>query len=316
MSKTEGLSLVGVALGLLLGTSQAQAYCRTTTCKTDDALDPDFCQYDQDNCAINGKPLAWPQACVAFSVQKDGSPKRGIAWTTMQAIESDAYYQWSMVDCGGRATPSIRLFDRSPVNCDAVEYNQDLDTANANIWMFRDQWLDQEDAGTLALTTVTFDPISGQIYDADVEINSAQNRITVGDQAVVFDLQSIVIHEAGHTLGLSHSPVGYATMFYRYDQNDGSLLLRTLSDDDVAGICEVYPPGQERGACDHTARHGFSTECHAKLESGCAVRGSVGTGGGADNWGDLWGWGLGLVASFGLCRRTRRRDTPSGSATE
>jgi hypothetical protein len=255
---------------------------------------------------------------VAFSAQKDGSPKRSISWQTLQAIESDAYYRWSTVDCGGKGSPAIGLFDRSPVNCNLVEYNQDPDTANANIWLFRDQWSDPEDIGTLALTTVTFDPDTGQIYDADVEINSGQNHITVGDESVVFDLQSIVVHEAGHTLGLSHSSVAYATMFYRYDQNDGTLLLRTLSDDDVAGICAVYPPGQERGVCNYTARHGFSTDCHVKLDSGCAVRGPIRSrgsdpGSGGIDWGGIAGWG-GLVMSLGIYRRRRRHVARDRSA--
>jgi hypothetical protein len=307
VGKSERRLTLGLALGLVLGTTEAHAYCRTTTCKTDEPLDSEFCQYGEDTCAVNGMPLYWPQACVAFSVQKDGSPKRGIAWQTMQVIESDAYHKWSTIDCGEGALPAILLYDRSPVNCDQVEYNTDADTANANIWMFRDQTWPHEGRGTLALTTVTFHSRTGEIYDADVELNSAQNLITVGDEEVGFDLASIVTHEAGHTLGLSHSPVPYSTMYAEYSQAD--LALRTLSDDDVAGMCAVYPPGQNRGECNYEARHGFSTECQDKVEQGCALRGPVRTGTGQGGWGGLGGYGLGLIVSVRLRRRRRRRST-------
>jgi hypothetical protein len=293
---------VGIALGLWLGTTQALAYCRTTTCKTDEPLDSEYCQYGDDGCTVNGVPLFWPQSCVAFSAQKDGSPRLNITWQTQQEIESDAYHKWSNADCGGGAIPAIRLFDRSPVNCNRVEYNTDPDTANANIWMFRDQTWPHDGQGTLALTTVTFHSKSGEIYDADVEINSAQNPITVGNVGVRYDLASIVTHEAGHTLGLSHSPVPYSTMYAEYTQTD--LDLRTLSDDDVAGICAVYPPGQDRGACNYEARHGFSIECQAKIDKGCALRGPVRSGSG---WGGLGGLALGLLFGLGLRGRSRRR---------
>ena len=65
----------------------------------------------------------------------------------------------------------------------------------------------------MALTTVTFNPKTGEIYDADMELNSADNPITVGDQEIVFDLHSIVQHESGHTLGLAHSAFDSDTMY-------------------------------------------------------------------------------------------------------
>ena len=211
----------------------ALAFCRTTTCDPNHPTAPDACQYE-DGCAVNGTPLYWPNACVAFSAQKAGSPKRGIDFAAFDAVVSDALYEWSHVDCGA-GEPSIGLFDRSPVDCARVQYNSDA--PNANIWMFRDADWPYSGQGTLALTTVTYSPSTAQIYDADVEINSADNRITVGDTSIRLDLKSIVIHEAGHTLGLSHSPVTYATMAEYYDPMDVSF--RSLSDDDVQAAAQA-----------------------------------------------------------------------------
>lgn len=56
------------------------------------------------------------------------------------------------------------------------------------------------------------------------------------------DLQSIAAHENGHWVGLSHSSVNAATMWYAYP---GGITARTLHDDDEAGVCEAHP-----GVCD------------------------------------------------------------------
>jgi hypothetical protein len=288
------VSAVGLAGACLLATD-ARAYCRTTTCDPTHPTAPDACQYE-DGCAQNGIPLFWPNACVAFSVQQTGSPLRNIDFATFDAVVSDVLYEWSHVDCGG-GSPSIQLFDRSPVACARVEYNADAKQPNANIWMFRDAAWPHGGRGTLALTTVTYSPATGQIYDADVEINSAQNRITVGDSSIRLDLKSIVIHEAGHTLGLSHSPATYATMFSSYDPMDTSF--RSLSDDDIQGICAVYPAGQDRGACDPTPP-GFSSACSVPPDKGCALR--------VPPRPSLWGFaGVGLLAALALGRARRRR---------
>jgi hypothetical protein len=285
-------------------THPANAYCRTTTCDpTKPSTDPTGCQYDLTGCATNGVPLSWPQACVSFSIQRAASPLRHISFDTMRSVVKGAYLEWEQVDCGGGRAPSIQVFDLSPVNCDQVEYNRQSNQLNANIWMFRDtSWPHDGARTTIALTTVTFGAETGQIYDADVEINSANFVITYGDTNIQADLQSIVQHESGHTLGLAESPERSATMFGSYSPSDTSK--RVLSADDIGGVCVVYPPAQDRGACDPTPRHGFSTECHAtKKSGGCAVEGPIrssvlGAGGLA----------LGAMALLRLRRRRRASD--------
>jgi hypothetical protein len=63
------------------------------------------------------------------------------------------------------------------------------------------------DHSTIALTTVSFDTVTGEIFDADMEINSANYDFSVGDSILPgqIDLQTVVTHEAGHFLGLAHS---------------------------------------------------------------------------------------------------------------
>jgi len=166
------------------------------------------------------------------------------------------------------------------VACRESEFNTKL--GNANIWMFRDSgWQsgnaasgsDGFDSSALAVTVTNFNWKNGQLYDADVELNAEQVLFTLPGQTTHFDLLSIATHEAGHFLGLDHSPEIGATMFYAY--NPPSIEERSLSEDDMAGLCAVYPTDRDipgGGTCD--PRRGFETECLYDAEpagGGCSV---------------------------------------------
>src|SRR5262249_43161433 len=159
----------------------------------------------------------------------------------------------------------IKVTEAAPVNCKQHEYNQKA--GNANIILYHDDlWPYEGTNNTLALTTVTYNLDTGEIYDADMELNSADNDFTVGDTNVDFDLLSIVPHETGHFLGLAHSHESTATMWPSYDPPTTNL--RHISADDIAGICAIYPPGSDRTCCDATPRHGFSPDCAAQQTGG------------------------------------------------
>ncbi|MFO0755517.1 MAG: matrixin family metalloprotease [Byssovorax sp.] len=223
---------------------------------------------EPDDC---GTPLQWRKPCVSFSLQQDGS--RDVALKDVRSTMLAAFKTWKKAGCEGGA-PSIDVLDFGEVACDRVEYNQHA--GNANVVMFRTlMWPHMDDGSdgttdTIALTTVTYDVEKGDIFDADMEINEAQNHFTTGDAMVDVDLLSVVTHEAGHFLGLSHSSAAGATMFPSYD--NGSIDLRDLTDDDIAGICDTYPPGRKAsGTCDGLPRHGFSPDCDGlQTEGRCA----------------------------------------------
>ena len=251
-------------LAAFVYSSAAQAYCRTTTC------DPQTeCEYDARGCSDHvGLPLVWKGGCVSYSVQRNASPARGIDYDTIHAIVEESFDSWTDADCAG-GTPSLTTSDLSPVSCAEPEYNSN--NPNANVVMFRDNdWPYEGANATLALTTITFNFETGEIFDADIEVNSFKTRLSTSDSVVDFDLQSVITHEAGHFLGLSHSNIEGATMFVEYRKGD--LSFRDLSSDDEEGMCAAYPSNRSVPAGDCRPRHGFSPDCRPAPDEGCAFR--------------------------------------------
>jgi MYXO-CTERM domain-containing protein len=299
---------LAVAFTTFFTTGLARAdYCRTKACDNQAAYDdvwqtmPDpTCERDSVGCLIAGTPLYWPQSCISFSVQHDGSKKQDIAYDQVHDVVVNAFQTWLNADCGGGTTPSFAIADYGPATCSKAEYNKDQ--GNTNVFTFRDQsWPYANAEDTLALTTITYNTENAQIYDADVEINSAEATFTFSDQpsGTVDDLLSVLTHECGHFLGLSHDPVYGSTMYPEY--TPGDLYQRTLDTDDVNGICNIFPPGQTVDTVNCAPRHGFSDQCGVPQSTGCGVTPAAPTG--------PLPSGAALLAGLGLAgmRRARRR---------
>ena len=262
-------ALVGVAS--LLAGGRAHAYCRTTTVGVPADYDPSV------SCWTEGLPLYWKNACVGYSIQQDASKQ--VSYDDAKDAISEAFSKWTSTTCttdgadsesagtgddddtvdagnvnsGGQvARVSIDVRDLGPVSCDEVAYN--ATGPNQHVILFRDDtWPHNDSNNTLALTTVVFNPDTGELYDADMEINTAQQKVTLQDPVPAdgYDFASIVTHETGHFLGMAHSTDQHATMFAHYDP--GQTTLRHLTFDDLDGICDIYPPN---GDAQHRHRRG------------------------------------------------------------
>jgi len=278
-----------LALTVALVGRSASAYCYTSTCKEvgicDGAAEPD------GEC----RPLRWRTGCTGFTVQEDGSQKLDLDLGTVGDVMERAFAAWAEADCGG-APPGFVVTAMGSVTCEAAEYNKDA--GNTNVLVFRDgEWPNPDTGHNIALTTTTFDPETGELLDADIEVNSSTYNLTTSDTSVDFDLLSVLTHEAGHFLGMGHSSLPEATMYATYE---GSTLdLRTLDGDDVAGICTLYPPkNMPDQGCNPLQRHGFSPYCHDdQPEGSCAVAGGL-AGPSSEVTGPAWLGVLGLAAAL------------------
>jgi hypothetical protein len=260
------------ALGFCLGSFVAlpcQAYCVARAC---DQTNPELaCEYDAADCPITtGRPeLFWPSKCISFGVSESASPKLGIDYDDANSTAERAVARWLNADCGGDK-PGVALLNMGPIECNQVEYNQ---TGNANVFLFSDNsWPFGQPGRTIALTIIQFNTETGEIFDADIAVNSAFMRLSTESNGIDgFDLEAVMTHEVGHFLGLAHSEVFSAIMSKEYAAVVGEV---ELDPDDTAGICAVQPPAPGADDDDCSPRHGFHSACGGRtptVSGGCAL---------------------------------------------
>jgi len=290
---------IALSIFVAVVSSPASAACRTITQALPAGYDPaDGCFYPSGGYV----PLWWSNACVGFSVQQDASKQ--VTWAAADATAQTAFAKWSAAQCanganaasGASETPSVQAVDEGPVACSTVEYSEA--GPNQHVIIFRDEsWPYSDEYNTLALTTVTFDSVTGEILDADMEINTAQHTVvtTTPVPSGAYDLESILTHEAGHFLGLAHTPVKTAVMYALYQPGS-----TTLTSDDVSGICSIYLPDGDRvtnqddngafsarqvpaAACSPAPLGGFGSTCGpvgaVETTTGCTVAAGAGAAG-------------------------------------
>ncbi len=150
------------------------------------------------------------------------------------------------------------------------------------------------DPSALAFTWDTANKMTGQIYDADIEVNLVDYQwadvVADPSQRDDMDLQNALTHEMGHFIGLDHTcfnPLSAGTAPRPKDNTGmpipdcdvaapavqettmypsampGDTQKRTLSPDDQAGVCGIYPAdhpppadGLLRGGCTQCAASG------------------------------------------------------------
>lgn len=223
--RTDTLRVLGLIGAFALLSADASAYCRRRV-----TLDPSA------ECGSTGAPLWWRYRCIGYHV----NAKASIEMPLDDAINISqlSFSAWSEATCSD-GNPSVLVSHLGTTNSEEIGYSKT--GANENIIVFRDgRWPHDDVDNPLALTTFTYDKNTGEIVDADIEINSAEAKLIPEGKpgSDTYELRSILTHEAGHFLGLAHTPVTLATMFARYEP--GTSGLSSLEADDMQAICSVY----------------------------------------------------------------------------
>jgi MYXO-CTERM domain-containing protein len=296
------LVAVGVCLGLVFADADASAFCRSSTCRSTDSHS---CELDDNGCPAEGAKLFWPTSCVSYATNKLGTSQLDPDETRI--VIRKAFQTWSDVTCPDGTTASMTFQEREPVSCHKSQYNPNR--PNVNVIVFQDNtWKYRSLDATLAKTSVTYSDQTGEIFDADIEINTAFNEMTITDDPtkVETDLQAVVTHEVGHFIGLAHAPDPQAVMYASYPPHSTSQ--RYLTADDIAAVCSVYPANNGL-VCNTEPRNGFSESCDDPVKAPqCSTQPtSTSTASGA----------LALVGGFGIVgMRARRRSGKTQSGVE
>lgn len=260
-------------------------------------------------CPASGAPLRWPTTCLSYAMNRLGT--QDLDPNETRPVIAKAFAAWTDVKCPDGTTAKMAFTELDPVQCKKSQYNKEA--PNVNVVLFQDDnWTYRGIDGTLAKTSVTYNDDTGEIYDADIEVNAANNTITIDDEDIDYDLQAILTHEAGHFIGIAHSPRSDAVMYASY--SPGSISQRKLTDDDIAAVCTIYP-STYNAACNTEPKNGFSPTCDdAQKDTGgiCSASPGVPAGGGLSYGIASFFLGSGLLAA--RKRRQRRSSAEGGKA--
>lgn len=183
---------------------------------------------------------------MTFAVERGGSPLAGLSARDVLEIAEQGFAFWTDSECHRGGSPPLTFIQLGEVGCHRPEYNCAATDWNTNVILFQDDgW--EHDTAALAITGVTMNLDTGEILDADIEVNTQGFDFVLPGELGGVDLRTVIMHEAGHVLGLDHPDTFGTVMYAWYDQ---TVLYSSLSDDDVAGICEIYGGKDSDPECD------------------------------------------------------------------
>ena len=176
---------------------------------------------------VNGKH--WDTMPIPYYVNPTGAPDFGDGKTPQQVV-AEATAVWSSVRCA-----SVSFEYKG-----ATDATYAKDGKNTIFWVTKDWPWGKEAAGA----TLWIPTLPGEPMEVDLALNAEQFKWVPGGgdalQSDVVDPVSVIAHELGHWLGLSHSQDQFATM---YQALLPAGVQATLTGDDRAGICTLYPSG-------------------------------------------------------------------------
>lgn len=233
------LAVAAFALATFTVSREASAFCRTTTC------DPssEECIKNDNGCVRSGVPVIWAKMPITYRIYKKGSSKIDDTDALKSAVKK-AFHTWEKVECDTGYTSVA--FEEGPDITTNKPVGKKEASAPFGIYFRDDSWGHDDDTESLALTNQIYGERSGTIDYADIEVNTADNKFSL-DGGDGTDFVAVMIHEAGHYLGLAHSNKTDSIMVPSYCQNQercsGSVAqLRELSEDDKSAVCALYPP--------------------------------------------------------------------------
>ncbi len=195
---------------------------------------------------VNGANVLtrWSSLPIKYSVTNRAAD--GVSAGQLQTVAAASFSTWSQAQSGSALAASFSGFTNAePVRDDGVTV----------IGFQEHKELDR----TLGVTTFTLDRTTGALVEADIFLNSAFAwSVAPAGESNKFDVQSILTHEVGHLIGLGHSLLGETVLrpeggrrvvakrsvMFPIAYAVGTILDRTLQDDDIAAVSATYPTGK------------------------------------------------------------------------
>lgn len=182
---------------------------------------------------IDGSRPVWKSFPVQYKVNQQSLPA-SIASIGVARVDA-GFASWMAPDC-----TSLTLQNTGDTNLlDNASDGQNIIRWQSGTW--------KSSYGPVESVIGVTLPVFGQgkIIDADIIFNNVGFSWNDTGSSGGVDTQSIATHEQGHFLGLDHSQTQSATMYAAYS---GGSALRSLDQDDINGICTLYPQGSTSGS--------------------------------------------------------------------
>lgn len=175
-------------------------------------------------------PIVWPVGQIDFVIQQNGSDDINDG-SDLEAIRA-ALAAWTAVPCS-----DLVLADGGSDNSRAIA----RDGVN-RITFLETNWPGGANgAGAFTTRHRNTGPTPDEWVESDIRLNGEFFQWSTDGHQERLDIQSIVTHELGHSIGLQHTAKPEATMYFSV--SPGTTAGRTLDADDVNGLCFVHPRG-------------------------------------------------------------------------
>lgn len=181
-----------------------------------------------------GAGLRWSSNCQTFYLNEIGSDDV----EDFDRLRDDvklSLEEWGKPDC-----TSLTAAYGGTTNFEITGHFKEKEPINLIVWREK-KW--PYTSRPVAYTAVTYDKDTGEIFDADIEMNGEDFSFTIDPEKEHWkmDVRNVLTHELGHAFGLDHPDVVEATMHWQ--ASPGETCKRDLHEDDINGICKVYPAG-------------------------------------------------------------------------
>ncbi len=216
--------------------SAAHAFQQTMTCNAEGIY--------RCKAGDTPKPVQWTTLKLTYNIHSAGSkeiPNRsdGTIGAELEETIHKSFQAWSKPTCS-----ELSFEYNGLTNETSIGYYDGPDASRkVNMVLWQDETWPYGSFSAVALTTVTFSTTTGQIVDADIEMNGATFQFSNTDnpKGSDVDIQNTLTHEVGHFIGLDHSNDPNATMYPTAPPLE--LSKRVLHEDDIKGLCHMYPLG-------------------------------------------------------------------------
>lgn len=220
--RADGWHVTGGALGKH-APWQPWLYVRTTTAVSS------TCQ------GYQAKPLFWRALAVPLTF--DATLSADVAPAVARTALDASVATWNGVGCA-----YLKLTDAGTTTAPVIGYQRSGPNTNLVTWL-ESGWT--QSAAAIAATLTTFECASGKLVDADVLFNGEGFTFSAAPLGLptTADIENTFTHELGHLVGFDHNPDPTSTMYA--EAAPGEIVKRDLTADDAAGMCAVYPVGEE-----------------------------------------------------------------------